>query len=69
MLKNFKYRSFPNKNKKEILVNILYQVRFVYNLDLEIKIIAYIIDKIFILIVKENTEVFSFCDEFDFISI
>ena len=41
MLKAYKYRIYPNQKQKELLSRIFGQVRFVYNLGLETKIIAY----------------------------
>ena len=41
MLKAYKYRIYPNQEQKEYLSKIFGQVRFVYNLGLETKIINY----------------------------
>ena len=41
MLKSYKYRLFPNEGQQILLTNIFGQVRFVYNLGLETKIVAY----------------------------
>jgi len=41
MLKAYKYRIYPNQDQKEYLSKIFGQVRFVYNLGLETKIMNY----------------------------
>jgi putative transposase len=41
MLKAYKYRIFPNEEQKVFLTNIFGQVRFIYNLALETKQMAY----------------------------
>ena len=46
MLKAFKYRIYPNQEQKEMMAKIFGQVRFVYNLGLETKIMNYAGNKI-----------------------
>ncbi|MBC8147545.1 MAG: IS200/IS605 family element transposase accessory protein TnpB [Bacteroidetes bacterium] len=41
MLKSYKYRIFPTEQQQKLLTNIFGQVRFVYNLGLETKSLAY----------------------------
>ena len=41
MLKAYKYRIYPNQEQKDYLSKIFGQVRFVYNLGLETKIMNY----------------------------
>ena len=41
MFKSYKYRIYPNQEQKEQMSNIFGQVRFIYNLGLETKIINY----------------------------
>ena len=41
MLKSYKYRIYPTNNQKELMSHIFGQVRFVYNLGLETKIMNY----------------------------
>jgi putative transposase len=41
MLKAYKYRIFPTKEQQNLLAKIFGQTRFVYNLGLETKILAY----------------------------
>jgi putative transposase len=41
MLKAYKYRIYPSNKQKEFMSKIFGQVRFVYNLGLETKIMAY----------------------------
>jgi putative transposase len=41
MLKSYKYRLYPNQEQKELMIQIFGQVRFVYNLGLETKMINY----------------------------
>lgn len=41
MLRAYKYRIYPTQNQKELMQRIFGQVRFVYNLGLETKILAY----------------------------
>jgi putative transposase len=41
MLKAYKYMIYPNQEQKEYLSKIFGQVRFIYNLGLETKIINY----------------------------
>jgi putative transposase len=46
LLKAFKYRIYPNQEQKEMMAKIFGQVRFVYNLGLETKIMNYAGNKI-----------------------
>jgi len=45
MLKSYKYRLYPNQDQKELMSKIFGQVRFVYNLGLETKTLAYVGNK------------------------
>ena len=45
MLKSYKYRIYPTQEQKELMQKIFGQVRFVYNLGLETKIINYMGNK------------------------